>query len=56
MESTQVQAAKILLDKLVSNAPAEVNIGGQADNPVNHTVAVAPMLTPEQWAATFGPK
>jgi len=25
MESTQVQAAKILLDKLVSNAPTDIN-------------------------------
>jgi len=31
MESTQIQAAKILLDKLISNAPTDINanIDGQ---------------------------
>ena len=33
MESTQIQAAKILLDKLVSNAPTEIN--ANVDSSVN---------------------
>lgn len=28
LSSTQIQAAKILLDKSVSNAPTDVNLGG----------------------------
>lgn len=34
LSKTQVAAAKILLDKSIGNAPSEINIGGQADNPV----------------------
>ena len=34
LTSTQIQAAKILLDKSISNAPTEMNIGGQQGNPI----------------------
>lgn len=36
MNQTQIDAAKFLLNKRLSNAPQEMNIGGQADNPVQH--------------------
>lgn len=41
-----------LLGKIV---PKDVNLGGQPENPVNHNMSISPVLTPEQWAATFGP-
>lgn len=56
MTPTQIDSAKFLLNKRLSNAPNDVNIGGQPDNPINHAVSVAPIITPEQWMATFGPK
>ena len=36
--------------------PKDVNVGGQPDNPVEHKVSLAPVLTPEQWMQAFGPK
>lgn len=30
---TQIDAAKFLLNKIISNAPQDLNVGGQEDNP-----------------------
>lgn len=38
LSATQIQAAKILLDKSISNAPTDVNVGGQSDNPVTVSI------------------
>ena len=34
MSPTQVQAAKILLDKIISNAPVEQILSGDQENPI----------------------
>lgn len=40
MTPTQVDSAKFLLNKRISNAPTEMNLGGQQDNPINANIAI----------------
>lgn len=40
MTATQIDSAKFLLNKRISNAPTDVNIGGQEDNPINAVTKV----------------
>jgi len=43
------------LNFIAKFVPRDLNVGGQDDNPIKHIIATAPVLTPEQWMATFGP-
>lgn len=52
MSSTQVQAAKILLDKTISNAPQITEVSGPGGGPQEHVIR--PQLTPEEWAQAHG--
>ena len=50
LSNTQIQAAKILLDKTMSNAPQIVDtaITGAID------ITVRPKMSPEEWAQSHG--
>ena len=37
---TRIDAAKFLLNKMISNAPQDVNVGGQEDNPLVSKIQV----------------
>ena len=49
---SQVSAAKILLDKSVSNAPTEIDQTTELSGTVEHTIR--PQLTKEEWMIAHG--
>ena len=53
LNSGQIQSAKILLDKSMSNAPTITDNQTELSGTVNHIVAKRPKLTREEWLATL---
>ena len=52
MTTSQVSAAGKLLDKIISNAPTDLNVGGQEDNPVSIISAVP--ISAADWQKKHG--
>jgi hypothetical protein len=56
LSPTQIQAAKILLDKSISNAPqiVESTLKGDKDNPIRTEVSIAPPnMSVDEWLAKY---
>jgi len=53
LTATQISAAKILLDKALSNAPLITENKTEHSGTVNHIVAKRPKLTREEWLKTL---
>ena len=52
LSPTQIQAAKILLDKTISNAPTEITT--PEGEPMQIEASMRPQVTPEEWMLKHG--
>jgi len=54
VNQTRIDAAKFLLNKVVSNAPTEIDKKTEHSGTVNHAHVVVPDLTKDEWMASHG--
>jgi hypothetical protein len=54
LSTSQVAAAKILLDKSVSNAPQIIDQKTEHTGSINHAISQVPQLTKEEWMEAHG--